>query len=978
MLTVSNSTLADNSASSDEGAGGGIFNAGTLRVSNSTLADNSAAGVYGGSYDGGGGIDNDSGTLRVSNSTLADNYATNGPGGGIVNQAGGLATLNNTIVSNSTSGGDLYLNPSLGSVYSGSYDLIGDGSYLSSFTNSLQGNPLLAPLGNYGGPTQTMALLPGSAAIDAGSNALAIDANGNALTTDQRGQPRIVGSAVDIGAFESQGFRIFATSAQTQSTDINTSFANALTVTVTATNPLEPVNGGVVTFSAPSTGASATLSASTVVISNGSASVMTTANGSAGSYTVTASVAGASTLASFSLTNAVGPTSRVQPLSNIQSSDTFTVPVTFGDPAGVASVDLYYSSDGGKTWTLYQNMSANGAASGTLNFSFTGQDRNLYYFYSIAHGVSGDIQSPPTSLVEASTDVPDLNPPVTHALTTSSYNSSNGTFTITWAGTDPDQNSGGSIASVAVFVSVDGGAYQPIGAAQSAGSPNGNGVYSGSVTYNALADGQPHTYSFYTLGTDDLGLTQAAPSTPDVTFTNISYTAPLAVTALNVVQSETQTTPLTERSYIRYLEVDFNQSPTVNAPNFLTNLGSTNSDVQLLYFGKTGTVQGSVSLSPSMATLSGNNLFLDFGANGITSALTLTNGQTAPSSPTSNTFGDGWYALGISSSATGTGSPIWKPFFRLLGSATGDTTVTGTATGADYLLVNNARGNTPVNYNADINGDGSVNTADLMLVVKSKNDTAGTEPTSFPQFQLFAGPPGPGQAAPITEAEVQALVPQAIAAWQAAGLNAADVQLMTQAQVQVAALAGNILGLEQGGEIWINDTAAGYGWYVGSNALSSQVFALAGPGGEQLAAAGSAAANEVDLLTVLEHELGHDDGLPDNALPGDLMNTTLGLGIQRAPTTADVAQNAANANAGGSEPVSMNGTAGQGLTPEASPLPLAQTSVGTANNSGNEAGSLAVQDFLFTLLGNLVTAEHNVSSDLSLLTDSALKSLFTL
>ena len=32
-------------------------------------------------------------------------------------------------------------------------------------------NPGLAPLGNYGGPTRTIALLPGSPAIDAGSNA---------------------------------------------------------------------------------------------------------------------------------------------------------------------------------------------------------------------------------------------------------------------------------------------------------------------------------------------------------------------------------------------------------------------------------------------------------------------------------------------------------------------------------------------------------------------------------------------------------------------------------------------------------------------------------------------------------------------------------------------------------------------------------------------------------------------------------------
>ena len=58
--------------------------------------------------------------------------------------------------------------------------------------------PLLGPLQNNGGPTETLALLPGSPAIDAGDN--------DAITsaTDQRGFPRFVNGVVDIGAYEFQ------------------------------------------------------------------------------------------------------------------------------------------------------------------------------------------------------------------------------------------------------------------------------------------------------------------------------------------------------------------------------------------------------------------------------------------------------------------------------------------------------------------------------------------------------------------------------------------------------------------------------------------------------------------------------------------------------------------------------------------------------------------------------------------------------
>jgi hypothetical protein len=76
------------------------------------------------------------------------------------------------------------------------------------------------------GPYQAIALLPGSPAIDAGSNALAIDpTTGRALVTDQRGFgfPRIINGVVDIGAYESPEFGCPTIFMVTSTTDTDTS-----------------------------------------------------------------------------------------------------------------------------------------------------------------------------------------------------------------------------------------------------------------------------------------------------------------------------------------------------------------------------------------------------------------------------------------------------------------------------------------------------------------------------------------------------------------------------------------------------------------------------------------------------------------------------------------------------------------------------------------------------------------------------------
>ena len=217
-------------------------------------------------------------------------------------------TLNNSILADSTGGVTDFVQMTNASdgIHSGTVASIGSNNIITN-SSTFQGtasnaNPLLALLGNYGGPTQTMPPLPGSPVIDAGSNALIP----NGVTTDQRGFTRIVNGAVDIGAFESSGFTIAVTSGSGQSTYVSTAFSAPLVATVTANNPSEPVAGGLITFTPPQSGASATISGSPATISDaGTASVTATANSSPGSYTVSASAAGAvgPTPVSFTLSN---------------------------------------------------------------------------------------------------------------------------------------------------------------------------------------------------------------------------------------------------------------------------------------------------------------------------------------------------------------------------------------------------------------------------------------------------------------------------------------------------------------------------------------------------------------------------------------------------------------------------------------------------------------------------------------------------
>jgi hypothetical protein len=200
--------------SGGDGSGGALFNCGVARLVNCTLAYNTGSGGAGGwggqpyplpPYGtvgpngspglGFGGICDASGQCYLTNCTVAFNSCTGASSSHGTNSCGGIktsgASMVNTLLAQNLPGGNC-----LGAITDLGHNLSSDTT--CAFTNAGSMNntyPLLGPLTDNGGPTATIALLPGSRAIDAGDSTAA-------PPTDQRGVPRPFGTAADIGAYE--------------------------------------------------------------------------------------------------------------------------------------------------------------------------------------------------------------------------------------------------------------------------------------------------------------------------------------------------------------------------------------------------------------------------------------------------------------------------------------------------------------------------------------------------------------------------------------------------------------------------------------------------------------------------------------------------------------------------------------------------------------------------------------------------------
>ena len=326
--TLTNVTVANNQASS----GGGIRNSSSqLTLTNVTLSGNTASSILGaGALQQEGDISNTSATL--ANVTIAGNTADDLAAGGI-SVVAGTVTLRNSIVASNTVSDGVSSNCAIGNngtFSSQGFNLIfpGAGCGLSAGTNDLvDADPKLGLLAANGGPTPTMALLAGSAAIDAGNPALPLNGQGGRCpAADQRGQARTDGNndgtvRCDIGAFEI--VPLPADLAVTLTDGVSTPSPGAsLTYTLTITNPSTTAIQGIAvaaTFPAPLT------------------NVSWTCNGAGGSICAPASgsgnIAGAANVAaSGSLTYTVQAAIPVGTANGTQIAATATIT----PPAGVA------------------------------------------------------------------------------------------------------------------------------------------------------------------------------------------------------------------------------------------------------------------------------------------------------------------------------------------------------------------------------------------------------------------------------------------------------------------------------------------------------------------------------------------------------------------------------------------------------------------------------------------------------------------
>jgi hypothetical protein len=209
--------------------------------------------------------------------------------------------------------------------------------------------------------------------------------------------------------------------------------------------------------------------------------------------------------------------------------------------------------------------------------------------------------------------------------------------------------------------------------------------------------------------------------------------------------------------------------------------------------------------------------------------------------------------------------PAWRP---VAGDWDSNATVTvglyDPATSMFFLKNTNANGPTALSF---CYGQGGLG---WQPVLGDWDDTGGS-------LRAAAGEVVGAQGlAPLTQADLQPIIAQAVSDWASAGVA---VDLLDSLDFAIAGLPGSQLGVARAGNVFLDLDAAGHGWFIDPTPAGDEEFA--GP-------VDPAVLDRIDLLTVVSHEIGHTLGLEDLEGSNGLMNGTLETGVRREPGVEEI------------------------------------------------------------------------------------------
>jgi len=218
-------------------------------------------------------------------------------------------------------------------------------------------------------------------------------------------------------------------------------------------------------------------------------------------------------------------------------------------------------------------------------------------------------------------------------------------------------------------------------------------------------------------------------------------------------------------------------------------------------------------------------------------------------------------------------------------------------------------------------------------IVQIKSDEGGYAPAT-PLLQAAAAAPATLRGGDTPSAgDLAALLAAAKARWAASGLDAASAAKLDTVTVQLADLPGAALGEEVAGTVFVDLDAAGRGWFIDPTPQDNAEFHFVPGLAEWIAGARSPAFGRMDLLTVVEHEIGHVLGFDHGDVGSyDVMASILDPGVRYAVDAIRI--DAGAAAHGGDLRLAVESSGWNAVQAAAAGLPSFDLGSGPSNGNG--------------------------------------------